>query len=397
MCFAIKQLQSSDRLAIVLFESNVSVLFQLTQMTGDAKHRATELVQRINVKGSTALAGGLERGYEVLIEDLKQQQQNKKEESINKKVTSILLFTDGQANVGLQSPADIVEMLKSQQKRLNKACTVFSFGYGSDHSVDLLRGIAEAGSGMYYYVEDEEKIASAFGDCIGGLLSVSAQNLELKLQTQDEGVKIKKLFGSSEKVGGTEVNSNKYSMQLGDIYHEEERNILVLLEIQPLSDCSVPFEQRLLDFQLKGFDVLQADTFEVKQSLSLIRDKETKKNIEKSELIGIQKNRLLTVEAVDSARKLANENKFEQAREVLRKAIQTLKSSEQSQSNITKLLIADLEESLNDMKNQAEFVSVGSKKMAMCSRSHQVERAVHSKQMYCNSSKSATKQAFISK
>jgi hypothetical protein len=35
---------------------------------------------------------------------------------------------------------------------------------------------------MFYYVESTEKIALAFADSLGGLLSVVAQNLELTLE-----------------------------------------------------------------------------------------------------------------------------------------------------------------------------------------------------------------------
>lgn len=39
-----------------------------------------------------------------------------------------------------------------------------TFGFGSDHSVELLQRVAEAQSGVYYYISCEDDIARGFGD-----------------------------------------------------------------------------------------------------------------------------------------------------------------------------------------------------------------------------------------
>jgi hypothetical protein len=75
--------------------------------------------------------------------------------------------------------------------------SVTAFGFGADHDANLLRSICDGTNGtrekcflglwqnflgMFYYVESAEKIALAFADSLGGLLSVVAQNLELTLE-----------------------------------------------------------------------------------------------------------------------------------------------------------------------------------------------------------------------
>jgi hypothetical protein len=42
--------------------------------------------------------------------------------------------------------------------------------------------IAEMGNGLYYAIEAAEAIPTAFADCLGGLLSVCAENIRLKLE-----------------------------------------------------------------------------------------------------------------------------------------------------------------------------------------------------------------------
>jgi hypothetical protein len=38
------------------------------------------------------------------------------------------------------------------------------------------------GNGLYYAIEAAEAIPTAFADCLGGLLSVCAENIRLKLE-----------------------------------------------------------------------------------------------------------------------------------------------------------------------------------------------------------------------
>ncbi len=60
-------------------------------------------------------------------------------------------------------------------EQIGRQACVFTFGYGSEHDADLLLGIAEAGNGLFYYIDNGESIPESFCDCLGGLLSVAAQ------------------------------------------------------------------------------------------------------------------------------------------------------------------------------------------------------------------------------
>lgn len=56
----------------------------------------------------------------------------------------------------------------------------------------MLEAIADAGNGTYYFIEQSENIPEAFADALGGLLSVCAQNIELRI-TPCSGCMIKEL------------------------------------------------------------------------------------------------------------------------------------------------------------------------------------------------------------
>ena len=59
--------------------------------------------------------------------------------------------------------------------QIGRQVNVFTFGYGGEHDADLLSGVSEAGSGLFYYIDNADSIPESFCDCLGGLLSVAAQ------------------------------------------------------------------------------------------------------------------------------------------------------------------------------------------------------------------------------
>ena len=59
--------------------------------------------------------------------------------------------------------------------QIGRQVSVFMLGYSSEHDVGCFNGLAAAGNGLFYFVENEDSIPESFCDCLGGLLSVAAQ------------------------------------------------------------------------------------------------------------------------------------------------------------------------------------------------------------------------------
>ena len=135
-----------------------------------------------------------------------------------------MLLTDGHANRGVSEPDGIVELLKGVLGGENSDnISVNTFGYGADHQADLLRRISEASDtpGSYYFVEEKDDVSSAFGDCLGGLLSVVAQNIRLTIEGCD---------GTTVEVAhdkGVRQSATKWTVDLGDIFAEEVKDIVI--------------------------------------------------------------------------------------------------------------------------------------------------------------------------
>ncbi len=59
---------------------------------------------------------------------------------------------------------EILAGLQRAQAPTDQHVTVHTFGFGEGHSVELLQAVAEAQSGVYYYIRTVDDIAAGFGD-----------------------------------------------------------------------------------------------------------------------------------------------------------------------------------------------------------------------------------------
>jgi len=88
----VRAMNSKDRVCFVTFDSNVNTLLDFTAMDVKGKETARKQIHALRPGSSTNLAGGLATGIEKMKELFLQGGANE--------VTSVLLFTDGEANVG---------------------------------------------------------------------------------------------------------------------------------------------------------------------------------------------------------------------------------------------------------------------------------------------------------
>ena len=93
-----------------------------------------------------------------------------------------------------------------------------------------MEGIAEHGKGNYYFINEVEQIPNIFAQELEGLLSVIAQNVNVKLAPK-KGVKIDGIYGYMAEDKGAEQN-----ISLGDMYSNETKSILVEFSMPSLPE-----------------------------------------------------------------------------------------------------------------------------------------------------------------
>lgn len=165
--FLLDFLSAEDMISIVTFSEVARVILDKVAVTTTEKENIRARISIISVESNTNLSAGIVQSRDCLLND------------IGKYKQGILLLTDGNANLGLTRPADILEIVTNT---IGGAGTSIScVGYGTDHNVDLLQTISTQGGGSYYVVNNLEDVACVFGDILGGLMSCSAQQMRVIL------------------------------------------------------------------------------------------------------------------------------------------------------------------------------------------------------------------------
>ena len=138
----------------------------------------------------------------------------------------VLLLTDGHANRGVSDSAGLKDIVN--RILTDTPLTLTTVGYGTDHNSELLTQMATDGTGSYNVVKNLEDVASVFGEVLGGMTTVVAQNIIITLppgSTPHTGYSTKTLTDGSTQI------------RVGDIYAENE--IVVLFNAPPGASIKV--------------------------------------------------------------------------------------------------------------------------------------------------------------
>merc|ERR1719160_756228 len=176
-------------------------------MNAEGKNEAMLSNMRLNSGGGTSIAAGLETALAVMEQ---RRQRNK--------VSSILLLTDGQDS----STRSRLPALLSRAAAIG--CSVYAFGFGADHDAALLSEVAEQATTPFTFVEDEEHIREAFAGAVGGLSSVIAQKVELRV---DCHVPLRAVHTPYPVQHGPE---GRITVTIPDMFAGERRDLVVELE-----------------------------------------------------------------------------------------------------------------------------------------------------------------------
>eukprot|EP00732_Lithocolla_globosa_P004086 Lithocolla_globosa_v1_NODE_3572_length_1634_cov_15.932869.p1 type:complete len:453 gc:universal NODE_3572_length_1634_cov_15.932869:1362-4(-) len=378
MKFLVDQLDSNDQLGIVCYDTHVVTTCSLQKMDADAKQKTKKKVDDIKAGSCTNLSGGLLRGLDLA----------GGENRVNE-ICSVLLFTDGLANKGITKTETLVQATEKKVAEMKKKASVFTFGFGSDHEPDMLRPIAEAGKGMYYFIETEDQIPLSFSDCLGGLQSVVAQNIHVEIQALDD-VQLTRVLNSDLKTSKP-LPCSLFSIDLGDMYSEEERDVLMEVHLPKLTEA-VSVSSPIVSFTVSFFNVLSLQDQSISAQLMISRPAEVLDET-RDLRVETQINRITVTEAMEQGKRFADMGDFEQARQHLRSAEEKIQTSAVSEGAYSRGLMQEMKECSSDMTS-SRWQGAGRNKMMQKQQMHVRQRCndVSSETpMYENKMKSAKK------
>jgi Ca-activated chloride channel family protein len=206
---AIRLLQPTDRFALVVYDNEIDVLAESGPATPEAKRRAFERLALVQARGSTDLCAGWLRGTDEIGRSLQRDT-----------IGRCLLLTDGLANQGVTDRAELV--LAAGALR-TQGLSTSTFGVGEDFDERLLRGLAEASAGNFYFIERPEQIPDLLASELGETLEIVARDAVLEV-TLGPGMSAESLNRSRH-----DRDANRVRVHLGHLVSNQEMEVVVKL------------------------------------------------------------------------------------------------------------------------------------------------------------------------
>ncbi|KAK7279640.1 hypothetical protein RJT34_24696 [Clitoria ternatea] len=370
MGFVIQNLGSNDRLSVIAFSSTARRLFPLCRMTDSGRQQALQAVNSLVANGGTNIAEGLRKGAKIM-EDRKEKNP----------VASIILLSDGQDNYtvngsGNNQPHPNYQILlpTSISGRDNSGfqIPVHAFGFGADHDASLMHSISEISGGTFSFIETEAVLQDAFAQCIGGLLSVVVQELQVGIECIHPNIRLVSLKAGSYP-SRLMVDGRKGFVDVGDLYADEERDFLVSVNVPAISGI----ETSLIKVKCMYKDSLTQETATLESEEVRIERTEIGGQVVMSLEVDRQRNRLQAAEAMAHARAAAEQGDLSGAASILENCRKMLSEtvSAKSHDRLCVALDAELKEMQERMASRHVYEASGRAYILSGLSSHSWQRA----------------------
>lgn len=370
MGFVIQTLGPSDRLSVIAFSSTARRLFPLRRMTHSGKHEALQAVNSLSSNGGTNIADGLRKGAKVMTD-----------RKCKNPVSSIILLSDGQdtytSSPGGNSRSDHQSLVPASMHRSSASglhIPVHAFGFGADHDAVAMHSISEISGGTFSFIEAENVIQDAFAQCIGGLLSVVVQELKVEVECIDSMLHLTSIKSGSYKTVLAN-DKRKGSIEVGDLYAEEERDFLVTTDI-PIARSSN--EMPLIKVKC----VYKHPVSKNLVTLDSVNDVKIQRPVsagpvEVSMEVDKQRNRVRSAEAMAEARAAAEQGDLTSAVSILENCRKQLSetASARAGDRLCIALDAELKEMQERMANRQTYEASGRAYVLSGLSSHSWQRA----------------------
>lgn len=177
---AIDRLNARDKVAITTYAGGVRVVLPPT--SGDQKRKIRQAVESLRTGGGTAMSSGLELAYRQAAAMLSEHSN-----------TRIIVFSDGDANIGATSPD---QMLKRIEGFVKEGVFLSTIGFGDGNYKDAtMEQIANKGNGNYYYIDSPRQAERVFGRDFTQMVQDVAQDVKIQVEFNPETVAAYRLVG----------------------------------------------------------------------------------------------------------------------------------------------------------------------------------------------------------
>ena len=422
----LRNLLPHDRFGLIAYSDDAVIKAHLQFMTTENKQNVLSTVKNLHAHGSTNISAAIALSFQEL-----------QSVTTPNKIRSIFLLTDGNANRGITDQEGLTELTKNcwnDSKYANRdtfpwkgdddtkhvinlrpsilglffskkgttapTCDVITksqdqdlspvsllcFGYGTDHNAPMLRDISDATeTGSYYFVQTDSDVSSAFGDALGGLVSIVAQSAVLTLIPPSKDVQILCVHHDSairreDSSGNT--NGATFTVSLGDFYAEETRDVLI--EVTLASTATPCITEKApnnglahLLATLSYTDILKKAPIRSPKPVvcSIARPENDEISVD-NEYISKQWIRVYATKEMEEAEKLAEVGQFTDAKRRLQGVNDLIMKAERNVRDDVMIdqLTKDLQELMNGFASNVAYYSYGSKQLAHHQQTYKRQR-----------------------
>ena len=293
---------AKDRISIVAYSSHAETI--ASAQSAKNAEKLVDLVRQLQAGGGTALYAGVNQGAAEVRKNLDGEYFNR-----------IILLSDGLANEGPSSPADLIRLGRALVKEDISVSTV---GLGAGYNEDLMTGLAKEGQGNLYFAETSKELPGIFDAEIGDALNVVARHATLRIELEG-GVRPIRLIGRQGS-----ILKDKVEIEINQLYGGQEKFALLEVEVP----AGKPKEKKNLARIVAKFKAAEnGAVVSRKASVSCAfseKEKEVTASINEKVVVAYVDNEV--AQAKDEAIALADEGRHEDAVKKLKKLCLTIDS-----------------------------------------------------------------------
>jgi Ca-activated chloride channel family protein len=161
----IDELEPDDRMALVRYEGFVEVLATFAEPSDATALHA--LVDGLYADGATNFYDGLEAGLQMAANVSNPERQSR-----------LIMLSDGEPTTGITDDESIIAMAEGY---IADGVGLTTIGVGTNFNVELMRGLAERGSGNFYYLESAQAIQEVFTEELRYFVTPVAYDLQIEV------------------------------------------------------------------------------------------------------------------------------------------------------------------------------------------------------------------------
>ena len=211
----VDQLRAEDRVSIVVYAGSAGLVLPPTP--GDRGSEIRRAIAQLEAGGSTAGEMGIRLAYATAREYFLPEGNNR-----------IILGTDGDFNVGMNSEKELIELIEKEREG-GIFLTVLGFGRGN-YQEGTMQLLADRGNGNHAYIDGILEAKKTLINEFGGTLVTVAKDVKVQVEFDPAAVTGYRLIGYENRLLETEdfENDKKDAAELGAGHH-----VTVLYEYRP--------------------------------------------------------------------------------------------------------------------------------------------------------------------